>query len=131
MNKRFLMLAGVLGALSVIAGAMMAHQLRHLMQDEVLGIFETAVRYQFYHVFALMATGILSERFPGAAINRAGNCFIGGIALFSGSLYCISAILTMGKTVPFMLGLLTPVGGFLFILGWIFLAIAVWQERST
>ena len=131
MNKRFLMLAGILGALSVIAGAMMAHQLKHLMQDDVLGIYETAVRYQFYHVFALLATGILSERFPGAAINWAGNCFIGGIALFSGSLYCISAILTMGKTVPFMLGLLTPVGGFLFILGWIFLAIAVRQQRST
>ncbi len=131
MNKRFLMLAGVLGALSVIAGAMMAHQLRHLMQDEVLEIYQTAVRYQFYHVFALMATGILSERFPGAAINRAGNCFIGGIVFFSGSLYCISAILTMGKTVPFILGLLTPAGGFLFILGWVFLAMAVWQKRST
>jgi uncharacterized membrane protein YgdD (TMEM256/DUF423 family) len=131
MNKRFLMLAGVLGGLSVIAGAMMAHQLKHVMRDEVMGIFETAVRYQFYHVFALLATGILSERFPGSAINRAGNCFIGGIVLFSGSLYCISGILTVGKTVPFILGLLTPVGGFLFILGWVFLAIAIWQERST
>jgi uncharacterized membrane protein YgdD (TMEM256/DUF423 family) len=131
MNKRFLMFAGVLGALSVIAGAMLAHQLKHLMQDEALGIYETAVRYQFYHVFALLATGILTERFPGSAINRAGNCFVCGIILFSGSLYCISAMLTMGKTIPFIVGILTPAGGFLFILGWIFLAMAIRQKRST
>ena len=131
MKKRFLLFACVLGALSVIAGAMLAHQLRHLMQVEALEIYEIAVRYQFYHVFALLATGILSERFTGSAINRAGNCFIVGIILFSGSLYCISALLTEGKTIPFILGLLTPAGGFLFILGWIFLGIAVWQKRST
>jgi uncharacterized membrane protein YgdD (TMEM256/DUF423 family) len=131
MNKRFLMIASVLGALSVVAGAMLAHQLRNSMREEALSIYEIAVRYQFYHVFALLATGIMSEKFPGSAINRAGNCFIGGIVLFSGSLYCISAILTTGKTVPFILGLMTPTGGFLFIMGWIFLAMAVWQERST
>lgn len=131
MNKRFLMFGAMFGALSVITGAMLAHQLKRQMQEEALGIYETAVRYQFYHVFALLATGILSEKFPGSSINTAGYCFLGGIILFSGSLYCISAILTMGKSVPFILGLSTPAGGFMFILGWIFLGMAVWRKRTS
>jgi uncharacterized membrane protein YgdD (TMEM256/DUF423 family) len=128
---RFLMIAAVMGALSVIAGAMLAHQLKNRMSEEALEIYDTAVRYQFYHVFALLITGILSEKFPGSFINRAGNCFIAGIILFSGSLYCISALKTMGKEIPFSLGILTPAGGFLFILGWIFLGMAVWIRRPT
>jgi uncharacterized membrane protein YgdD (TMEM256/DUF423 family) len=130
-NVRFLMVAAVMGALAVIAGAMLAHQLKHRMTGEALEIYETAVRYQFYHVFALLATGILSEKFPGSFINRAGNCFIVGVILFCGSLYCISGLMTMGKDIPFAVGILTPAGGLLFILGWIFLAIAVWIRRST
>jgi uncharacterized membrane protein YgdD (TMEM256/DUF423 family) len=130
-NVRFLMVAAVMGALSVIAGAMLAHQLKHRMTEEAVAIYETAVRYQFYHVFALLITGVLGEKFPGRFINQAGNCFIAGIILFSGSLYCISALITMGKEVPFALGILTPAGGFLFILGWIFLGMAVWIRRST
>jgi uncharacterized membrane protein YgdD (TMEM256/DUF423 family) len=125
------MLAAIFGVLAVIAGAMLAHQLKQQMHEEALEIYETAVRYQFYHVFALLATGVLSERFPGSYISRAGNCFIAGIILFSGSLYCISVLKTSGIVIPFILGILTPAGGFLFILGWIFLGMAVWKGRST
>ncbi len=131
MNKLFLVLASIFGAMAVIAGAMLAHQLKHLMPDSALEIYDTAVRYQFYHVFALLAAGILSEKFPGYRINRAGICFIAGILLFSGSLYIISALITNGSSVPFFLGILTPVGGVAFILGWIFLGLAVGRRRST
>ncbi len=131
MNKLFLVLASIFGALAVIAGAMLAHQLKHLMADSVQEIYDTAVRYQFYHVFALLAAGILSEKFPGYWINRAGICFIAGIILFSGSLYIISGLLTSGSSVPFFLGILTPLGGLGFILGWIFLALALGRRRST
>ncbi len=131
MNKRFLIFAAVAGALSVFSGAMVAHLLKNQMEKDVLDIYETAVRYQFYHVFALLATGILSEKFSSSYIYRAGNCFIGGIVLFSGSLYCISALLTMKKEIPFLLAIATPAGGFLFILGWIFLSIAIWRKRSS
>ncbi len=131
MNKLFLVLASIFGALAVVAGAMLAHQLKHLMPDPALEIYDTAVRYQFYHVFALLAAGILGEKFPGYQINRAGFCFIAGILLFSGSLYIISVLLTNGSTIPVFLGILTPVGGVGFILGWIFLALAVRRRRST
>jgi len=89
MNKQFLILSSIFGALAVMAGAMLAHQLKHHITEDVLEIYETAVRYQFYHVFALMAAGILSEKFHSAWIHRAGVCFISGILLFSGSLYII------------------------------------------
>lgn len=131
MNKLFLVSASIFGALAVIAGAMLAHKLKHQMPDSALETYDTAVRYQFYHVFALLAAGILSEKFPGYRINQAGICFIVGILLFSGSLYIISGLLTSRSQVPFFLGILTPVGGVGFILGWIFLALAVGRRRST
>jgi uncharacterized membrane protein YgdD (TMEM256/DUF423 family) len=125
MPNLFLKFAAVAGALGVIAGAMLAHQLKKKMPEQALEIFETAVRYQFYHVFALLATGILSEKFPGSRIRQAGNFFIAGILLFSGSLYLISTLITFGKDIPFAIGILTPLGGVAFILGWIFLSISI------
>jgi uncharacterized membrane protein YgdD (TMEM256/DUF423 family) len=125
------MFAAFAGAAAVILGAMLAHTLRIGMPQAALEVFETAVRYQFYHVFALLATGILSERFYGSWMNRAGTCFIAGIVLFCGSLYLISAMMATGSPVPIALGILTPVGGVGFILGWVFLGIAVLRGRSS
>jgi len=131
MNKLFLTFAAIAGGIAVLLGAMAAHQLRRQMPAAALEVFETAVRYQFYHVFALLAVGILSERIPGKWMNRSGSCFIGGILLFSGSLYLISALMAGGTTVPMSLGILTPLGGVFFILGWIFLVIALLKRRSS
>jgi uncharacterized membrane protein YgdD (TMEM256/DUF423 family) len=131
MNKRFLIPAAVFGALAVIAGAFLAHQLKQKMPPAAIDVYETAVRYQFYHVFALLACGILSEKFAGAQIKWAGIFFIGGILLFSGSLYSISGLILNGISVPFILGILTPVGGFSFILGWFFLTLAISTERRS
>jgi uncharacterized membrane protein YgdD (TMEM256/DUF423 family) len=131
MNKRFLILAAVFGALAVIAGAFLAHQLKQKMPAEAIEVYETAVRYQFYHVFALLACGILAEKFAGAQIRRAGIFFIAGILFFSGSLYSISGLMSNGISVPFVLGILTPVGGFSFILGWVFLTLAISKERRS
>jgi len=131
MNKLFLTFAAIAGGIAVLLGAMAAHQLRQQMPAAALEVFETAVRYQFYHVFALLAVGILSERIPGKWMNRSGSCFIGGILLFSGSLYMISALMAGGTTVPMSLGILTPLGGVFFILGWIFLVIALLKRRSS
>ena len=124
-------MAAVFGALAVVAGAMLAHQLKQSMPEKAQEIYETAVRYQFYHVFALLATGILAEQLNGRRIALAGACFVAGIFLFCGSLYIISALLTFDRSVPVALGILTPLGGVGFILGWIFLGWSVWKGRST
>jgi uncharacterized membrane protein YgdD (TMEM256/DUF423 family) len=131
MNKLFLAFAAIAGGTAVLLGALAAHELRKQMPGAALEVFETAVRYQFYHVFALLAVGMLSERIPGKWMNRSGSCFIAGILLFSGSLYMISALMSAGTPVPMSLGILTPLGGLLFILGWASLAVAVLKSRSS
>jgi len=124
MQKTFLIVGSVLGMLSVILGAFGAHVLKTVISSEAINIFETAVRYQFYHVFALIATGILYKEFPLRYTIIAGYLFIYGIILFSGSLY----ILTYFKGAAIVgynwIGMITPLGGLLLIAGWIFLTIA-------
>ena len=126
-----MLFASLAGALAVLSGAMLAHALKSRMPETALEVYEVAVRYQFYHVFALLAAGILSDRFPGAWMNRAGSLFIAGIVLFCGSLYLIAALMTKGLSVPVLLGICTPLGGFSFIIGWFCLCIAILKGRST
>lgn len=131
MNKRFLIAAAIFGALAVVAGAFLAHQLKQKMPPTAVEVYETAVRYQFYHVFALMVCSILSEKFEGIQIRLAGIFFMVGILFFSGSLYSISGLMANGLAVPFTLGILTPLGGFSFILGWVFLTLAISTKRRS
>ncbi len=83
MHKGFLITASILGALSVALGAFGAHALKHIVPSETVFTFETGVRYQFYHTFALLGVAILFETFPGRWLIGAGWLFILGIILFS------------------------------------------------
>ena len=125
MHKGYLKTAAILGALSVAIGAFAAHTLKGAISDYALEIFETAVKYQFYHVFALLAVGIIYKEFPGKLIKWSGRLFIAGIILFSGSLYILSAIKASTLTGYDWIGAITPLGGLCFILGWIFLFLGI------
>lgn len=125
MNKTYLITAALLGALSVMLGAFGAHGLKGRMNAETFEIFETAIRYQFYHVFALLAVGIISQYIPSGFLNWSGRCFIAGIVLFCGSLYLLTYYKMSGAEHMNWIGAITPVGGLFFISGWILLAIAV------
>lgn len=123
MHKGFLKTAALLGALSVMLGAFAAHGLKKILTGDDLQIFETAVRYQFYHVFALLAVGILYKEFPGKLMAWAGKFFIAGIILFSGSLYLLCYV--KYNQLPLnWLGAITPFGGAAFIAGWVLLFFA-------
>ena len=130
MHKGFIRTAAILGALSVALGAFAAHALKQKISDYAVNIFETGVRYQFYHSIALMFAGILYKEFPTRWIKWAGICFITGIILFSGSLYCLMYI--KGAVLPGYdwIGAVTPVGGLLFILGWIFLGFGSMRKTN-
>jgi uncharacterized membrane protein YgdD (TMEM256/DUF423 family) len=119
MHKGFLKTGIIIGALSVILGAFAAHSLKNTISDYALGIFETAVRYQFYHAFALVITGILFKEFPRTQIKLAGRFFIAGIILFSGSLFLLAIIKAAVQPGFNWVGAITPFGGLCFILGWI------------
>lgn len=124
MNKTYLMTAAIFGAISVMLGAFGAHGLKPKMSTDSFEIFETAVKYQFYHVFALLIVAVLSQFIQGSLINWSGKCFIAGIILFCGSLYLLSFFKMAGNQNMNWLGAITPVGGLSFIAGWILLAIA-------
>ncbi len=128
MNKRVLKTAAFIGALSVILGAFAAHSLKQILSPDNLQVFETAVRYQFYHVFALLATGILYKEFPNKAMQWAGNLFIAGIILFCGSLYLLCYVKHAGLSLTW-LGAITPFGGAAFIAGWVMLFVAIAKQR--
>jgi uncharacterized membrane protein YgdD (TMEM256/DUF423 family) len=131
MNRSFLSIATLLGALSVALGAFAAHKLREMVGPDDVAIFETGVRYQFYHVFALLAVALLSEKFSGKWLTRAGNCFITGIILFSGSLYALTAMKAADSGNLKIAGVITPVGGLFFIAGWLFLWIGISRRNSS
>ncbi len=125
MLNNFLRIAAGLGALSVTLGAFGAHALKNIAPPKALEIFETAVRYQFYHVFALALAGVLYNTFPNKFIYWSGNCFITGILLFSGSLYLLTYAAVAGSNAFRWAGPITPIGGLLLIAGWVLLALGI------
>ncbi len=102
--------------LAVALGAFGAHGLKDVLSAEMKLVFETGVRYHVYHAFGLFAAAWLLDRHPAKAVTVAAWCFLVGILLFSGSLYALS--LTGIKK----LGMITPLGGLLFLAGWACLA---------
>jgi uncharacterized membrane protein YgdD (TMEM256/DUF423 family) len=129
MHKKFLLIAALLGGLSVMLGAFAAHGLKAVVTADVLQIFETAVKYQMYHALALLAVGILLQQSPVKQLRWAANFFIAGIILFSGSLYLLCYIKHQQLS-PIWVGAITPFGGFCFIAGWIFLAVGVGRKST-
>ena len=125
MHKSFLSIAAVLGALSVALGAFAAHRLKEIVSPDAVAVFETGVRYQFYHVFALLFVGLISERVSNRWVTWAGNCFIMGIIFFCGSLYTLTALRAADISPMKIVGIATPVGGVFFIAGWLFLWLGV------
>lgn len=128
MQKLFLVLGCLLAGLSIALGAFGAHSLKKIADAETVNIYQTGVQYQMYHALALIIVGLLAERFSINLINYAGYLFIAGMILFSGSLYLIASLKAMNKTVPTLVGIMTPIGGLLFILGWVFLLIALLRK---
>jgi uncharacterized membrane protein YgdD (TMEM256/DUF423 family) len=120
MKKVALLSGAVFGFLGVALGAFGAHALKPLLsQSGRMDTFELAVRYQFYHALALLAIGILLTIDPTVKYKYATICFILGVILFSGSLYIFS-LSELG-----MVAMLTPIGGFLLILGWSFMIVGL------
>lgn len=120
MHNIFLLLGGLSAALGVALGAFGAHALRSRLTPERLQTFNTANRYQMYHALALILTAVLvTGGIPGRPLLiAAGWLFSAGTLLFSGSLYLL---VLSGKR---WWGMVAPLGGLAFILGWVCLTSA-------
>ena len=126
MDRVFMIIMGVSGALVVGLGAFGAHGLEGRLSVDLMETFETAVRYQFYHTLALIAVVLAMGRWPAARLPTvSGWLFVGGIVVFSRSLYLL--VMT-GAT---WLGAITPIGGVAFIAGWLLLALAAWRGEAA
>jgi len=123
MQKNFLLIASAFGALTVAIGAFGAHGLKNILEaNQRIENFETAVRYQFYHTVALFLVVFLMDKFEDRWLAYAGFSFIGGIFIFSGSLYALS-LTNVTKW-----GAITPLGGLLFIIGWTVLFVSIYKN---
>ena len=123
MERTFLALGAISGFVAVATGAFGAHGLKARVTPEMVAIFDTGARYQMYHALALVAAAWAASRWPGPATTWAGWLFVAGTVVFSGSLYAL--VLTGVKA----LGAVTPVGGLLFLGGWLALAVAAVRGR--
>ncbi len=117
-NLKMLRTAALFGFAAVAIGAFAAHGLKNILPPERISIFETGVRYHYYHTFALLVTALLSAHFSGRALRTAFICFTVGIFLFSGSLYLLALRDVLGIAGWWFLGPLTPIGGVFFMAGW-------------
>lgn len=127
MNKTIFLTGILFGVLAVVLGAFGAHGLEGLVNADAIQTYETGVRYQMYHALLLMIlanTSFLSDKAQKIV------CYliVLGIALFSFSLY----LLATNDLSAFdfkKIALVTPLGGVLLILGWIFLGIGVYRKQ--
>lgn len=127
--KVLLTLSAFLGAVAVILGAFAAHGLKAKLMPEQLDSFQIGVKYQFYHVLAIMLVVLLGKSF-NISTEIIGYLFVFGIFLFSGSIYLLACkdllqITSWSK----LLGPITPIGGLTFIIGWILLGIKLLQAN--
>lgn len=125
MDKRFLSISFLLGALAVALGAFGAHALKEMVEERAIETYQTGVQYHFYHVIALAITGLLLKSGTNIWYKRAGYLFITGIIIFSGSLYCMTFLKAASVEGVGWLGAITPLGGLCFIVGWVCLLMGV------
>ncbi len=124
MDRRFFVLGCTLAFVAVALGALGSHALRTRLDARSLEVWDIAVRYHSLHALALLAVGWAAARWRSRAIFAGGWLFLAGIALFSGSLYALA--LTGAR----WLGPVTPLGGVLFLLGWLCLAAGAVRGRQ-
>jgi uncharacterized membrane protein YgdD (TMEM256/DUF423 family) len=122
MDRTFAVIGALMGFVGVALGAFAAHSLKTKLTVDMFSVWEVGVRYHFYHALGLFVVAWVSNQFPESRVAVAGWLFIAGIVLFSGSLY------TMGLTGIRGLGVITPVGGVCFLVGWAWLAWCLWRS---
>ncbi|MCH7613681.1 MAG: DUF423 domain-containing protein [Candidatus Marinimicrobia bacterium] len=120
--KSIIMTGALLAGLAVMLGAFGAHALKAKVSPENLTIFDTAVKYHMYHALGLILIGLLGFHFPVKSIQIPAYLMMGGILIFSGSLYVL--VLSGIR----WLGAITPIGGIAFIISWLLLAFNLYRS---
>lgn len=134
LSKQYITI-GFLGATAVALGALGAHALKNqlpggLITVDQLNGFDTAVKYQMYHTLAMFLTVLLMKDHKHPFLKYAYRLFYIGIILFSGSLYFLCTRNLLGMDWLKFLGPITPIGGLLFVAGWLMFVFAVLKPQK-
>ena len=128
MNRKILFTASLLGIIAIVLGAFGAHSLKEVLTTEQLNTFETGVKYQMYHALFLLFLGnsnSITEKMKKYVLNL----ILFGVILFSGSIYLLATMTVTGINFK-IIGILTPIGGLLLLLGWGIFGMQVLQKKS-
>lgn len=117
MHKPSLLAGTLLGTMAIILGAFGAHYLKTMFTPDLLNSFETGVRYQFYHAFALVLLGLYAK-LSGQSVAAIFWLLLIGTLFFSGSIYVLCLLKANGDVGLKGFGIITPIGGLLMIAGW-------------
>ena len=117
--------AALLMAVAVILGAFGAHLLKQFLTTSLLEGYQTATYYQMIHAIAIFVAGFLYKQYHEKKIWVAGQLFLFGILCFSGSIYARVALSFVGYTSLGAFNLVTPLGGVLFVMGWLWLLFSI------
>ena len=122
MERKWLLIASVFGFLGVVLGAFGAHGLKESLSTYHMDVFKTGVHYHLVHAVVLLIFAVLRNQFKSFP-SWPGWCFTFGIIIFSASLYAL-AISGVSKW-----GMITPIGGLLFLAGWLGLIFSAIKAR--
>jgi uncharacterized membrane protein YgdD (TMEM256/DUF423 family) len=125
MQRTFFRTASLLAMLSVMLGAFGAHALKEHLTDQSLASFQTATTYMMTHAVALFIVGMMYRHYKKKTMVWAGNFFVIGIIMFSGSIYMRIALSYLGYEKLVIVNTITPFGGLMFILGWLMLFVSI------
>ena len=128
MDRKIISTGAVLGFIAIILGAFGAHALKKVLDVDQLASFETGVKYQMYHALFLMFLGgsnLVSEK----AKKSIYFLVLSGVVLFSGSIYLLATknILNIDFGI---IGIVTPIGGLLMIVGWAILFLNIMKKKA-
>lgn len=126
MNKTVLLTGILFGVLAIILGAFGAHGLRDIIGSDKLQTFETGIKYQMYHALFLLVLGNLNS------VSHQTKKWVYflitiGVLLFSFSIYLLATNSLTGIDFT-VIGILTPIGGVLLILGWLILGYRIFKQ---
>jgi uncharacterized membrane protein YgdD (TMEM256/DUF423 family) len=111
--------AGLLLAVGIVIGALAAHALQKVLEPRQLESLHTAVNYQLFNALGLLVLGVLMRDDPTSALRFIAPLLVVGIVCFSGGIYIMLA------GAPRFLGVVTPVGGVLLIVAWLWFAVTM------
>lgn len=131
MQKTFLILGALICLLSIVMGAFGAHMIENQFGERSSAIFDTAATYQMYHGLAILFTCLISMHLNSKLFKLAIYFFIAGTICFSGSLYLLAFKTIIGPAIHYI-GPITPIGGLLYIIGWmLFISGVIKSQQQT